>query len=158
MDINQTIFPYMLHQPRSGQENAKLRTVRLGNHEDEIFEGYRRIQIISQTMALLHTRYPALQLMQDFRNLAELLLDVPAERWHYLPRIRELQAATSQHLLRNNRVPVFSTIAQVEESRQRKAEDTIRIREDIDRLMNLMLEDEDSRDIVDYIKQSKFRC
>ena len=154
MDTNETVFPYMLHQPRPGDANATFPAVRLGSREDEIFEGYRRVQIISQTMALLHNRYPALQLMQDFRNFAELLLEVPAKEWQYLPRIRELQWAASQHLLQASRVPAFSTISHIDQSRQEMAEQTIRIRQDIDGLMDLMFDDQETRDIVNYIKQS----
>lgn len=155
MNTNETVFPYMLHQPRPGTGSAKFPAVRLGSREDEIFKGYRRVQIISQTMALLHTRYPALVLMQDFRNFAELLLEAPADRWEHLPRIRELQGAASQHLLRASRVPAFSTISHVDQSRRKLTEETISIREDIDGLMDLMFDNDETRDIVDYIKQSR---
>ena len=33
-----------------GADNAKFPVVQLGSEEDEIFQGYRRVQIISQTM------------------------------------------------------------------------------------------------------------
>ena len=161
MNTNETVFPYMLHEPGPALDNATFPAVCLGSEEDEIFEGYRRVQIISQTMALLHTRYPALQLMQDFRNFAELLMDVPASQWQYLPRIRELQAVASQHLLLASRVPAFSTISHVEQSRRRRTEETVRIRAEIDGLVNVMFEDDETKEIVDYIKKSTFyrsRC
>ena len=156
MNTNEIVFPYMLHEPGPGVDNAVFPAVCLGSEEDEIFEGYRRVQIISQTMALLHTRYPALQLMQDFRNFAELLLEVPANRWQYLPRIRELQAVASQHLLLASRVPAFSTISHVEQSRRMRIEETVSIRAEIDGLVNVLFEDDETKEIVDYIKQSKF--
>ena len=156
MNTNETVFPYMLHEPGPGLDNATFPAVCLGSEEDEIFEGYRRVQIISQTMALLHTRYPALQLMQDFRNFAELLMEVPADQWHHLPRIRELQAVASKHLLRSSRVPAFSTISHVEQSRRRRTEETVRIRAEIDALVNVMFEDDETEEIVDYVKKSTF--
>ena len=94
--------------------------------------------------------------MQDFRNFAELLLEVPPDKWQYLPRIRELQAAASQHLLLTSRVPAFSTISDIEQSRRRTSEETVQIRRDIDDLINVMFEDEETKEIVDYIKQSTF--
>lgn len=156
MNTNETVFPYVLHEPRTRADNPKFPAVELDSREDEIFQGYRRVQIISQTMALLHTRYPALQLMQDFRNFAELLLEVPADKWQYLPRIRGLQAAASHHLLLTSRVPAFSTISHVEQSRRRTIEETVKIRGEIDGLMSLIFEDEETKEIVDYIKRSTF--
>ena len=151
----ETVFPYMLHQPRLGGGDPVFPAVRLGSREDEIFHGYRRVQIIAQTMALLHTRYPSLQLIQDFRNFAELLDGVPTTSWQLLAEIMELRTAAARHLMRASSVPAFSTITQIEKARRNLQEETISIRERIDALMDTMFEHEESRDIVNYIKQSR---
>ncbi|KAL8827615.1 MAG: hypothetical protein Q9191_003078 [Dirinaria sp. TL-2023a] len=150
----ETVFPYMLHQPRLGGGDPVFPAVRLGSSEDEIFQGYRRVQIIAQTMALLHTRYPSLQLIQDFRNFAELLDGVPMNTWQLLADIMELRTAAAQHLMRASSVPAFSTIDQIEKARRDLGEETIDIRERVDALMSKMFEHEESRHIVNYIKQS----
>ena len=150
----ETVFPYMLHQPRLGGGDPVFPAVRLGSDEDEIFQGYRRVQIIAQTMALLHTRYPSLQLIQDFRNFAELLDGVPMSTWKLQTDIMALRTAAAQHLMRASSVPAFSTIDQIEKARRNLGEETISIRERIDALMDTMFEHEESRDIVNYIKQS----
>jgi len=105
-------------------------------------------------MALLHVRYPSLQLIQYFRNFAELLDEVPRDTWRLLPSIMELRTLASQHLLRATSFPAFSTIAQIEHSRRKLTERTLSIREKIDSLVNLMFDDEETREIVTYIKQS----
>lgn len=152
----ETVFPYMLHQPRLGAGDPTFPAVRLGSQEDDIFKGYRRVQIIAQTMALLHTRYPSLQLIGDYRNFAELLDDVPRwKNWQILPEIMELRSVAAQHLMQASWKPAFSTIEMIEQSRQNMAEQTISIRERIDALMDKMFEHEEMQDIVNYIKQSK---
>ena len=156
MHTDETVFPYTLHQSPSGSVDANFPAVRLDSREDEIFKGYRRIQIISQTVALLHTRYPALQLLQDYRSFAELLLEVRMDQWQYLSRIRELQGVASQHLFRASRVAPFSTISHIDQKRRKMAAETIRIREEIDGLMDLLLLDDETGDIVSYIKLSMF--
>ena len=154
-NTSETVFPYMLHQRRMGEGDTKFPAVELGSREDEIFRGYRRVQIIAQTMALLHTRYPSLQLIQDFRNFAELLEGVPVDTWRLLPSIMELRTTASQHLIRATSFPAFSTISQIEQARKRLTERTLSIRDRIDALMDAMFDDEDTWDIVEYMKQSK---
>lgn len=153
-NISETVFPYMVHQHDMEEENRIFPAVELSSRDDEIFRGYRRVQIIAQTMALLHVRYPSLQLIQYFRNFAELLDEVPRDTWRLLPSIMKLRTLASQHLLRATSFPAFSTIAQIEHSRRKLTERTLSIREKIDSLVNLMFDDEETREIVTYIKQS----
>lgn len=156
MNTNEELFPYILHQQQCGEATAPFPAVRLSSCEDEIFKGYRRVQIISQAVRLLYTRYPALQLMQDFRNFAELLLEAPADRWQCLASIRDLQRAASLHLFRASSIRAFSTISYIDQKRRDMAEETIRIRDDIDGLMNIVLDSDETKDLVSYIKQSMF--
>ena len=153
-NADETVFPYTLHQPRLAKGTAQSPVVRLESREDEIFRGYRRVQIIAQTMALLHIRYPSLQLIQDFRSFADLLEDVSTDTWSLLPKIMELRTLAAQHLLRASKFPAFSTISQIEESRRKLNKETLDIRKKIDQLMEFMFDDEEARDIVNYIKQS----
>ena len=154
-NISETIFPYILHESHVAGENKVFPVVELSDQEDEIFRGYRRVQIIAQSMALLHTRYPSLQLIQDFRNFTELLEDSRVtKKWRLIPSIIELRIEASQHLMRATSFPAFSTIAQIDQARRRLAEKTKHLREKIDALMNVILDDDETRDIVTYIKQS----
>ena len=153
-NVSETVFPYTLHKRHIAGKNTIFPAVELAEREDELFQGYRRVQIIAQTMALLHTRYPSLQLIQDFRNFAELLEEVPTERWRLLSSIKKLRTEASQHLMRATSFPAFSTIAQIEKARKSLAERTSNLRGRIDALVNTMILGEEAAEIVAYIKQS----
>lgn len=155
-NASETVFPYTLHEPHMTGDKKIFPAVQLARREDEIFREYRRVQIIAQKMAILHTRYPSLQLIQDFRNFAELLEDVPIDRWPLLSSIMQLRTEASQHLMRATSFPAFSTISLIEKARRRMRERTTKTREKIDELVNLMIGDEETKDIVIYIKQSRY--
>lgn len=157
-DISETVFPYVLNDSHIAEENTIFPAVRLDDEsrEDEIFGGYRRIQIIAQTMALLHSRYPSLQLIQDFRNFAELLMDARAPQWRLLPATMELRTLASQHLMRATSFPAFSTISQIEQARKRLGKATNSLRERIDALFEAMWDDDETGEMVAYIKKSRF--
>ena len=154
-NISETKFPYILHESHVPGENQVFPAVELSDQEDVIFRGYRRVQTIAQSMALLYTRYPSLQLIQDFRNFTELLEDSRVtKRWRLIPSINELRIEASQHSMRATSFPAFSTISQIDQARRRLAEKTKHLREKIDALMNVILDDDETKDIVTYIKQS----
>lgn len=66
-------IPYILRHPSKAPELKVFRPA--DEVEDEIFEGYKRVQIVSQPLALLDSRFPALQLIREFCHFAKLLQD-----------------------------------------------------------------------------------
>lgn len=71
-----------------------------------------------------------------------------------LPSIMELRTLVSQHLIRATSFPAFSTISQIEQARRKLTEKTQGIRAKIDALVNEMFNDEETQEMVTYIKQS----
>ena len=86
-------IPYMLRQPGKEPEIKVFRPT--DDSEDEIFEGYKRVQLVSQPLDLLDVKYPALQLIEDFSRFAELLKGAPEDASVYLSDIRVLRECTS---------------------------------------------------------------
>lgn len=146
-------IPYLLRHTTKKPELKVFRPTKSG---DEIFEGYRRVQIVSQSIALLDQRFPALQLVGDFCHFAELVADVPHSISPYSNEIRMLHSRATKYILQQDgNFPAFSSFSHIEKLRKRLTLESLELRQDIDKLVRLLCEDPDTKDLVRYIKQSK---
>ena len=146
-------IPYM--QREHGRE-PEVRVFRPTQEaEDEPLDGYRRVQLISQSLDLLDGQFPALQLIEDFCRFAELLQGVPVNMSAFVPDIRNLRARAVQHLLQQrSSFPAFASFSQIAQVRGRLGQDSINLRIDIDKLVYNLYNDSDTKELMKYIKRS----
>ncbi|KAL6715767.1 hypothetical protein ACLMJK_006728 [Lecanora helva] len=144
-------IPYMLRQPGKQPELKIFKPTKYS--EDVIFEGYRRVQLVSQPLNLLDAKYPALQLIEDFGRFAELLKGVPEDTSAYLPDIRRLHSQAVHHLLQQrSSFPAFASFSQIEQVRNDLVQESLSLRRDIDRLVLNLYNDPDTKDLMKYLK------
>ena len=146
-------IPYM--QREHGKE-PEVRVFRPTQEaEDEPLDGYRRVQLISQSLDLLDGQFPALQLIEDFCRFAELLQGAPVDTSAFVPEIRNLRARAVQHLLQQrSSFPAFASFSQIAQVRRRLGQDSLNLRRDIDKLVYNLYNDSDTKKLMKYIKQS----
>ena len=146
-------IPYM--QREHGKE-PEVRVFRPTQEaEDEPLDGYRRVQLISQSLDLLDGQFPALQLIEDFCRFAELLQGVPVDMSAFVIEIRNLRARAVQHLLQqHSSFPAFASFSQIAQVRGRLGQDSLNLRRDIDKLVYNLYNDSDTKELMKYIKQS----
>ena len=153
LSISGEQIPYILRQP--GKE-PDLRIFRpLNESEDEFFHGYRRVQVVAQSLDLLDAKYPALQLIQDFCRFAELLTGIPEDTSAYIPEIRSLHARAAQHMLQQrSSFPAFASFWQIESVRRVLAEESLDLRRSIDLLVQELYNDKDTKALMRYMKDT----
>lgn len=123
--------------------------------EDELFDGYRRVQLVSQSLDLLDGEFPALQLIEDFCRFAELLKGVPEDTSVFVPEIRTLSARAVQHLLQQRRsFPAFASFSQIAQVRRGLGQESLELRKEIDGLVYNLYNDSDTKELMRYVKQS----
>lgn len=145
-------IPYLLRQPGKDPELRVFRPIR--ESEDELFEGYRRVQLVSQSLDLLDGKFPALQLIEDFCRFAELLKGVAEDISPFLPEIQDLHARTVQHILQQrSSFPAFASFSQIEQVRRLLAKESQNLRQEIDKLVQHLYNDPDTKDMMNYIKE-----
>lgn len=123
--------------------------------EDELFDGYRRVQLVSQSLDLLDGKFPALQLIEDFCRFAELLKGVPEDTSAFVPEIRALSARAVQHLLQQRgSFPAFASFSQIAQVRRGLGQESLELRKEIDRLVYNLYNDSDTKELMRYVKQT----
>ena len=146
-------IPYIQRQPGKEPEMKVFRPTQ--EFEDELLDGYRRVQLVSQSLDLLDGKFPALQLIEDFCRFAELLKGVPDDMSAYVPEIRDLRARAVQHLLQQrNSFPAFASFSQIAQVRKRLGQESLELRRGIDRLVYNLYNDRDTKELMKYVKES----
>ena len=146
-------IPYVVRQPGMEPELKVFRPIE--EPEDDLFEGYRRVQLVSQPIDLLDARYPALRLIEDFSRFAELLKGVPDNTSAYLEDVRLLSRTAVQHLLQQRSIfPAFASFSQLEQACKHLAQESLDLRQEIDSLVQNLYNDEDTKDLMKYIEDT----
>ena len=147
-------IPYLLRHPK---REAELKVFRpCTESEDEFFDGYRRVQIVSQSLALLDQRFPALSLIEDFVRFAGLVHDVPDGVSSYKDEIMQLHDRAMKYIWeQQNNVPAFSSFSHIEQMRKSLTKISQRLRLDIDFLVRKLCEDPETKQLMCYIKQKR---
>ncbi|KAF6230035.1 hypothetical protein HO133_004373 [Letharia lupina] len=146
-------IPYL--QRRRGRE-PEMKVFRPTQEaEDELFDGYRRVQLVSQSLDLLDGKFPALQLIEDFARFAELLKGVPDDTSAFEPEIRNLRARAVQHLLQQrSSFPAFASFSQIAQVRRRLGQESLDLRKDIDKLVYNLYNDSDTKELMKYVQKT----
>lgn len=146
-------IPYLQRQRGKEPEIKVFRPIE--EAEDELFDGYRRVQLVSQSLDLLDGKFPALQLIEDFCRFAELLKGVPNETSAFVPAIRDLRARAIQHLLQQrSSFPAFASFSQIAEVRRSLGQESVDLRREIDNLVYNLYNDSDTKELMKYIAES----
>lgn len=146
-------IPYIQRQQGKEPEVKVFRPTQ--EAEDELFDGYRRVQLVSQSLDLLDGKFPALQLLEDFCRFAELLKGVPNDTSAFVPEIRDLRTRAVQHLLQQrSSFPAFASFSQIAQVRKRLGQESLDLRREIDKLVHNLYNDSDTKELMKYIKQS----
>lgn len=146
-------IPYVLRQPGKEPELRVFKPIE--EAEDDVFRSYRRIQVVSQSLELLDAKYPALRLIQDFCRFAELLKEVPENTSAYIPNIRSLHTQAVEHILQQrSSFPAFASFSQIEQVRRILSKESVNLRKGIDMLVQDLCKDEDTRDLMRYIRKT----
>ena len=146
-------IPYIQRQRGKEPEMKVFRPTQ--EAEDELFDGYRRVQLVSQSVDLLDPKFPALQLIEDFCRFAELLKGVPDDTSAFVPEIRDLSARAFRHLLQqHSSFPAFASFSQIAQVRRRLGQESLDLRKDIDKLVYNLYNDSDTKELMKYVKQS----
>ena len=119
-----------------------------------MFEGYRRVQIVSQSLALLNQRYPTLLLVEDFVRFAELVMELPSGVSMYQNDIKQLQTRASNYILeQQSHLPPFSSFFQIEHTRKNLTIVLRHLRHDIYSMVKKLYEDSETKKVMNYITQ-----
>lgn len=146
-------IPYVVRQPGMEPEMKVFRPIK--EPEDDLFEGFRRMQLVSQPIDLLDARYPALQLIEDFSRFAELLKGVPDYTSAHLEDVRLLGKRAVQHILQQrSNFPAFASFSQFEQAREHLAQESLNLRQDIDSLVQNLYNDKNTKDLMEYIENT----
>ncbi|KAL9137901.1 MAG: hypothetical protein Q9175_000895 [Cornicularia normoerica] len=146
-------IPYIQRQRGKEPEGKVFRPSE--EAEDELFNGYRRVQLISQSLDLLDGKFPALQLIEDFCRFAELLQGVPDDTSAFVPDIRDLRARAVQHLQQQrSSFPAFASFSQIAQVRRRLGQESLDLRKEIDKLVYNLYNDSDTKELMKYVKET----
>ena len=150
-------IPYIHRQPGKEPEVKIFRPSQ--DAEDEHLDGYRRVQLVSQSLNLLDEKFPALQLIEDFCRFAQLLKDVPDSMSAFVPEIGNLRVRAVEHLRQqHSSFPAFASFSQIAQVRQRLAQESLDLRKEIDKLVYNLYNDSDTKELMKYVKQSMLSC
>lgn len=146
-------IPYIQRQRGKEPEMKVFRPTQ--EAEDELFDGYRRVQLVSQSVDLLDGKFPALQLIEDFCRFVGLLEGVPDDMSNFVPEIRNLGARAVQHLAQqHSSSPPFASFSQIAQVRRRLGQESFDLRTKIDKLVYNLYNDSDTKKLMKYVKQS----
>ena len=153
VEIGGDEIPYLIRHP---EREPELRIFRPKEElEDELFEGYRRVQIVSQSLALFDVKFPALLLIEDYIRFADLVREVSCGVSPYEEEILELGERAATYIQeKQNNLAAFSSYAHIKRTREVLTKASRQLRRDIDILVRKLCEDPGTKDLIAMIQQS----
>lgn len=147
-------IPYILQHPKRRPELKVFRPCK--ESEDEIFAAYRRVQIISQSPALLDIRFPALTLIEDFARFAKLVQHMPSGLSPYQTDIAQLGVSAMNYVDEKQRIhTAFASYSQIKQANKHLTRTSFQLRQEIDQLVQILCEDSSTKDLLKHLEQSK---
>lgn len=144
-----TVYQYVIQHPGMKPE-IKLFSPNT-EPEDEFFNGYRRVQVISQPLSVFQrTHLPPYQ-FEAFRNFVDLFRESSDDELPFLTEMREMQIRINQYLLHNCKMPLFSSFSRMRQWQKQSAEERSLITRDVDQLFKIMCSSEGSVKLMDYV-------
>lgn len=127
--------------------------------ENDFFDIYRRVQVISQPITLFYTNHYPPQQLELFCQFVQLFTDSkPADVLPYIREMRRLRIYIKEHLKNSLAMPPFSSFSRIKQWQREVAEEASRLREDVDSLFITICDDnESSSRLIDYLTRSKLK-
>lgn len=140
-----TVYQYVIQHPGMKPE------IRLFSPntepEDEFFNGYRRVQVISQPLGVFQPLNLPPHHFEAFRNFVDLFRESSDDELPFLTEMREMQIRIDN----SSKIPPFSSFSRMRQWQKQSAEELSRISHDVDQLFKLICSCEESIKLVDYI-------
>ena len=152
VDVCEEEIPYLLRHP---YRDAELKVFRLSTEsEDEPFEGYRRVQIVAQSLALLDQRYPAIVLIEDFVRFADLVVEFANGVSPYQDEIVQVKKGASHYISEQQRhLPPLSSFSKIAQTRESLAGTLRSARQKVDSLLRKLCEDPATKELMAIIRR-----
>lgn len=124
--------------------------------ENDCFDSYRRVQVISQPITLFYTnQYPPQQL-ELFCQFVQLFIDSkPTDVLPHIREMRRLRIRIKEHLKNSLAMPPFSSFFRIKQWQKEVAEEASLLREDVDSLFTTICDNKESSKLIDYLTRRK---
>lgn len=124
--------------------------------ENDCFDSYRRVQVISQPITLFYTnQYPPQQL-ELFCQFVQLFTDSKAaDMLPYIREMRRLRIRITEHLKNSLAMPAFSSFFRMKQWQKEVAEEASLLREDVDSIFISICNHKESSRLIDYLTRRK---
>lgn len=83
--------------------------------EDEFFNGYRRVQVISQPLGIFEPIDFPPHHFEAFRYFVGLFQGLPVDALPFLPEMREMHVRVETYLLHAHAIPSFSSFSRMKQ-------------------------------------------
>lgn len=122
--------------------------------EEDFFDSYRRVQVISQPITLFQMNQFPPQRLESFRHFVRLFPGSKQDILPYITEMKQMQFRIDEHLSRTNKIPAFSSFSCVKRWQKQLAKESAHLCQDTDRLFNTMLDDVESSRLIEYLAKS----
>ena len=121
--------------------------------DEDFFDSYRRVQVISQPITLFQTNQFPPQRLESFRHFIQLFSDSNRDILPYITEMRQMRTRINEHLSRMNNMPAFSSFSRIKRWQNQLTEEATVLSEDIDRLFNAIRDDVESSRLIEYLEK-----
>lgn len=122
--------------------------------EDDFFDSYRRVQVISQPLTLFQTNQFPPQRLESFRHFIQLFPGSQPDILPFTTEMKQMRARINEHLSHTQNMPAFSSFSRIKRWQKQLAEESALLCEDIDRLFSTIRDDVESCKLIDYLAKS----
>ena len=149
-----TVFKYLI-QRRGMKPETRIFSPK-SQVEDDSFDGYRRVQVISQSISSFHTnRYPPGH-FEAFRSFVELFAGAPADQLPFHKEMQQVHKRILEYSIHYNNMPPFSSFSRIKQWQQELAEELARLRQDVDQVFHGIYNSDKIMMLVQYLSKSNF--
>lgn len=123
--------------------------------EDDFFNGYRRVQVISQPLGIFEPIDFPPHHFEAFRHFVGLFQGLSADALPFLLEMREIHMRVDMYLLLARAIPSFSSFSRMKQWQKQTAEELSLLTRDTDYLFQAICEDKRSSSLAQYMSESK---
>lgn len=121
--------------------------------DEDFFDSYRRVQVISQPITLFQTNQFPPQRLESFRHFTQLFSDSKRDILPYSTEMKQMQTRINEHLSHTINMPAFSSFSRIKRWQKQLAEESALLSEDIDCLFNAIRDDVESSRLIEYLEK-----
>ena len=148
-----TVYQYVIRRPGLQPETKTYSPTAVA--EDDFFDGFRRVQVISQPLSFFQLSHYPQQQLEAFRNFVELFEDASSDSLPFKIEMRQMYTRIKKHLLQHRNVPPFSSFSQIKKWQKKLAEESTCLFEEVDQLFETLCDDPARILLTDYIFSSR---